>query len=239
LRDLRSAEHVRERAGRQATDDDRAALRRIHRARTSDLPVTTLALVEEYLEHRPDHWFAWTIRGDMLTDLRRFEDASASLRRALRLAPEDSVHSEYCYLGHLNEARGRYRKAEAWYRKALGSRPNKGSYPVFLGAVLAAQGRHTEAERHHREAIRLDSSSDESYLNLGYVLRAQGRYREAGRCFERALEIDPRYREARLASKDMRKVLPLVPRDGVSAHRRDAPAPRKTGGRDSGASSPD
>ena len=50
---------------------------------------------------------------------------------------------------------------------------------------------------------------DEAYYNLGVILEGRGKYKEALACFENALKIDPKYKLAKQAIKDMRRVLTI------------------------------
>src|SRR3954471_22200889 len=65
-----------------------------------------------------------------------------------------------------------------------------------------------EAEGLHRRAIQCRKGCvDEAWHNFGLVLRALERYDEAIQCFERAMSNDPQYKAARMAKRDVAKVL--------------------------------
>ena len=88
---------------------------------------------------------------------------------------------------------GRYRKAEAFARRALELRPEDSSTVNNLAMVLVAVARYKEAETLLRSSLTTlgqDGPSGAMRLNtLGNVYRNQGRYKEAEPLYERALAI--------------------------------------------------
>ncbi len=126
-------------------------------------------------------------------------------------------------MGHLHRARGDYKTAAVWYRRAIDKMPDEASGHIYLGGILARSGHLKEAETAHRAAIRCSQGCrDEACLNLGLVLRAQGRYDEAAACFEQALQLDPKYAAARKALRDVRSTLRF--KAGKNSAEKTAPA---------------
>jgi Flp pilus assembly protein TadD len=104
--------------------------------------------------------------------------------------------------------KGDFAVAEQWYRAAIEHSPRDAQGYILLGAMLARLGRLDEAEQTHRQATLCTAGCiDEAYHNLGLVLRAVERFSEALSCFESALRIDPQYKVARIAARDVKRVL--------------------------------
>ena len=180
-------------------------LRAAHKA---DLPALTVARAREFLREYPDCGPAWKILGEALVDLARHSEAEHALKQAIAKCPPDKLWIPLAEMGHLHRARGEYKAAVAWYRRAIDKMPDEASGHIYIGGVLAKTGRLKEAETAHRAAIRCTQGCrDEAHLNLGLVLRAQERYDEAATCFEQALKLDPKYVAARKALRDVRNTM--------------------------------
>ncbi|MGB2607741.1 MAG: tetratricopeptide repeat protein [Isosphaeraceae bacterium] len=174
----------------------------------ADLPALTVARAREFLREYPDCGPAWKILGEALVDLARHSEAEHALEQAIAKCPLDKLWIPLAEMGHLHRARGEYKAAVAWYRRAIDTMPDEASGHIYIGGVLAKSGRLKEAETAHRAAIRCTQGCrDEAYLNLGLVLRAQERYDEAATCFEQALKLDPKYVAARKALRDVRNTM--------------------------------
>jgi tetratricopeptide (TPR) repeat protein len=110
----------------------------------------------------------------------------------------------YGLKGDLFQAKGNYRSAEQWYRKAIEVEPRDADRWAFLGHVLAIQGRLSEAKEVWRKQIKLGSgATDEGYLHLGFIYRSEQKYKIALRQAEKAIAIDPNYKEAKLLRADL------------------------------------
>ncbi len=172
------------------------------------MPAYTVARAREFLTDYPDCGPAWKLLGEALIDLARHSEAEEAMKQAITMCPPDKLWIPLADMGHLHRARGEYKAAAAWYRRAIDKVPDEASGHIFLGGVLARSGRFKEAETAHRAAIRCTQGRrDEAYLNLGLVLRAQERYDEAVLCFEQALKLDPKYAAARKALRDVKKTI--------------------------------
>ena len=181
---------------------------RLRAAHKADLPALTVARAREFLREYPDCGPAWKILGEALVDLARHSEAEHALKQAIAKCPPDKLWIPLAEMGHLHRARGEYKAAVAWYRRAIDKMPDEASGHIYIGGVLAKSGRLKEAETAHRAAIRCTQGCrDEAYLNLGLVLRAQERYHEAATCFEQALKLDPKYVAARKALRDVRNTM--------------------------------
>ena len=71
-------------------------------------------------------------------------------------------------------------------------------------------GKLSEALKCDRRATKCkEGAIDEAYYNLGVTLGALGRHKEALTCFEKAIDLDPKFKLAKHAAKDMRRVLEI------------------------------
>jgi tetratricopeptide (TPR) repeat protein len=146
--------------------------------------------------------------GSALVELARHREAEDALLQAIALCPAEKLWIPLAEMGHMYKARGEYRAAAAWYRKAIEAAPDEASPRIYLGGVLAKSGRLHEAEAAHRAATGCaEGCRDEAFLNLGLVLRALERYDEAAGCFEAALKIDPKCQAAKRALRDVKHTL--------------------------------
>jgi tetratricopeptide (TPR) repeat protein len=168
---------------------------------------------KEYLKDFPNHALVRLYYGVALYELARYEEAKRALSQVIKECDPEHLAYLYSQMGHLHKKKGEFQKAAEWYRKAVKTEGREAGYLIFLGAVLALDGKLSEAEACHRQATKCKTGDfSEAYLNLGYVLRAQEKYKKALTCFEKALELDPKYKEAKQASKDIKKVLELKQR---------------------------
>jgi protein O-GlcNAc transferase len=132
--------------------------------------------------------------GVALRQLGRLEEAEASCREALRLAPEYAeAHNT---LGDLLTALSRWSEAEASCREALRLQPEYAEAHNNLGMVLAALGRPDEAKICCREAVRLKPGNAVAHNNIGTVFLALGRPAEAEASCREGLRLRPEYAEA-------------------------------------------
>jgi tetratricopeptide (TPR) repeat protein len=168
---------------------------------------------KEYLKDFPNHDLVRLYYGIALYELARYEEAKKALLQIIKECDPEHLAYLYSQMGHLYKKKGEFQKAAQWYRKAVKAEGREAGYWIFLGAVLALDGKLLEAEECHRQATKCRTGDfSEAYLNLGYVLRAQEKYTKALVCFEKALELDPKYKEAKHAIKDLKKVLELKQR---------------------------
>ena len=145
---------------------------RLRVAHKQDLPALTVVRAREFLLEYPDCGPAWKLLGEALIGLARHTEAEHALKQAIALCPPDKLWIPFAEMGHLQRARGDYKAAAAWYRRAIDKMPDEASGHLFLGGVLAKSGKLREAESAHRAAIRCSQGRrDEAYLNLGLVLR--------------------------------------------------------------------
>lgn len=147
---------------------------------------------------------AWMELGIALTYVARYDEALRALNKSIRLMKPKYHALPYALKGNMYKAKGNYRLAEQWYRKAIDVDPRNADWWAFLGSVLARQGRLAEAKEVWQQQIKLGTgATDEGHLNLGYIYRSERKYKIALRHAEKALAIDPKYKKAKSLRADL------------------------------------
>ena len=102
------------------------------------------------------------------------------------------LHTEQ--LGHLSAAKGDFKQASIWYRKALSPNPKDATHCIFLGSNAFQRGLLKQSEAYYRRALKCSEGClEEAYFNLGGILLGKRNYSEAIKCYQEALKIDPKY----------------------------------------------
>ncbi len=118
----------------------------------------------------------------------RWEEAEASMRRALQMTPGD--HECWNSYASLFVRAKRHEEAVPLYRKAIASNPRYAPARQNLANALLALGRADDAEREARELLTL-ADTPQARAALGSALREQGEFEQAFAEFERALSQAP------------------------------------------------
>jgi tetratricopeptide (TPR) repeat protein len=156
-------------------------------------PREALPYFEHHLEMVNDDQQTLVQIGKCYSDLGRFAEAEATLRRALALS--DDAVGEY-NLGYVLEQVGRAGEAEHHYQRALALNPGLVAAQTNLGTALAARGRFADAVGHLAEAVRLEPGNAAARNNLGAAFLQQRQMENAAREFRLALELNPDHADA-------------------------------------------
>ncbi len=109
-------------------------------------------VIKRWCRARPGSAQAHYHLGLSLARSGRVEEAVASLREAVRLAPQwPEAQND---LGYLLAECGQHREAESCYREALRLRPDYAAAHNNLGLCLVNSGRVTEGVAHYEKALR-------------------------------------------------------------------------------------
>ena len=127
-------------------------------------------------------------QGRVLTDLGRFAEAEAVLRRATVVRDAAAEYN----LGVVVDAQDRWDEARAHYERALAIDPYHVRAMNNLGVGLDRRGRSAEALQWFARAIAIDGDAAEFHVNLGSALIHTGRFAEATRALTEAVALDPR-----------------------------------------------
>ena len=133
----------------------------------------------------------WSVRGGLLYELKRYEEAVASCKKAVALDPNSAKawSSQAYVLDNLK----RYEEALASYDKAVALDPNFDFAWANRGNVLNNLKRYEEALESYDKAIALDPNYAWAWANRGYVLNNLKRYEEALESYDKAIALDPNY----------------------------------------------
>ena len=135
-------------------------------------------------------------RGNVLVKLKRYHEAAAAYREAVRLEPRSAdAHNN---LANALLRLERPQEAESACRRALAIAPGHGDAHLTLGNILVRRGARELARAEFEQAIRSNPASARAWCNLGNLLREDGRLDDAERALRRALELDAALSEARL-----------------------------------------
>jgi Flp pilus assembly protein TadD/capsular polysaccharide biosynthesis protein len=91
---------------------------------------------------------------------------------------------------------GRFREAEALYRRILEARPDHPEALHLLGVVMHQTGRSDAAVEFIGKAIALDPGHANAHANLGVALAALGKLDAAATAYRKASALDPNHAEA-------------------------------------------
>jgi Flp pilus assembly protein TadD len=184
-------------------------------------------VLEDVVERTPADARAWKLKGVAHATMGEMEQADAAFERACRLAPklEDACFYRVRSLYLLNrfeealkwaeqvegdarverlralclEALGRWKEAEAAYRRAVRVAARGEDARIDYGMALVRQGRAEEALAPLREAAREGRQAARAQRELGRALLQLDRLDEARAALEAAVTLDGNDAAARLA----------------------------------------
>lgn len=130
--------------------------------------------------------------GLALQQLRKYDDAIATFREAVTLAPDDAVRHVLLIQGY--SAAGRHKEALDAAEKARAKFPDETTVVYQLGAALDKAGKRDESEKTFRDLIAQDPLDAGALNYLGYMIAERGpspHLAEAVSFIQRALKVDP------------------------------------------------
>jgi tetratricopeptide (TPR) repeat protein len=165
--------------------------------RSSGQMTKAIALYREACSRDGGAWQGFHKLGMALDAAGDQDGASAALRRALVLAPDEPA--VYEALAHVPTRQGHAQEAVSILRAGVRVCPESADLYNNLGAALLAAGDVAGAESALREAVRLRPELSAMQLNLANVLARNSHIAEARFSFERAIRLDPASAEAHSA----------------------------------------
>jgi tetratricopeptide (TPR) repeat protein len=148
-----------------------------------------VAVLSQGIGRDPDQVALTLERGIALTGLRRYEEAEADLRRALRLDPSGGAEIA---LGLLAWHRGLTIDAVAHFRRALERGPEDAKVYGYLADALNQAGDYQGAHRALEQALALDPRNGKAHHLMGRVLDRLGRPEDAREAYRQARELGDR-----------------------------------------------
>ena len=135
--------------------------------------------------------------GAVLFELERYEESFAALERALALDPgAPSAGKTALFAGRAARKLGRFRAAEAQFRKAAALSPRSAEPLLELSNLLFAQDRADEAEEYLRRARESRPNDPLTLHMVAEALRTAGRHQEAVAAYRNVLRSDPDFAHA-------------------------------------------
>jgi tetratricopeptide (TPR) repeat protein len=129
----------------------------------------------------------YTMRGNTLDELNRFEEAVAAHRKAVEINPQ--YHQAWVNLGIVYRLQGDYDQAEVCYLKALAIAPNYAELHASLGALYIFKNESAKAVSSLERAVALDRQLPVSHANLATAYAMTGRFDEAESALRRAIVL--------------------------------------------------
>jgi predicted O-linked N-acetylglucosamine transferase (SPINDLY family) len=152
------------------------------------------ALCQQILKDLPNHFDALHVLGTSQVNCSRFEEAVATLTRAIGVDPRSA--DAQANLGAALCELSRHEEARRCLEKAIALRPNFPMALTNLGKTLVNLGQIGAAIAAHDRAIALKPDFADAYGNRGQALMLMNRAEEADQDFGRALSLNPRLMSA-------------------------------------------
>ena len=173
-------------------------------AADAGLHLTTIGLVEKFVETNPRSIRAWLDLGQALGQLARYEPAEQAFQKAIELSGDQSNGAILGEIGNLYRARGDFETAIVWYQKQIDAEPDDAMGYLYLGNIQMRRGNFAAAKAAFESALTCDRVClEEAHYSMGLVNRCTGLISDAKTHFEKAIELDPKFTQAKIALKDV------------------------------------
>jgi len=153
------------------------------------------SLNQEALKLRADDPDVWLVRGNVLGELLRYEEAVAAFNAALAFNP--NLLNALLGLGAVCGKLNRVDEALSAYDRATALNPALAGAWLGRAGVCRAAGRHDEALNAYNRALVLEPSLAEARFGRGHLFYAARKYEPAIADFAAALALQPRLPELR------------------------------------------
>jgi tetratricopeptide (TPR) repeat protein len=141
----------------------------------------SIARIDGALEAEPENPRLHVLKGNVALAQRRGEDAEASFKKAIDLAPEDL--KAYEHLARYFASTGRLQEAIDTYESAVAVRPQAAQLYHLLGVLYELGGNKEKAIANYEQAIRNAPNLGEAKNNLAYL------FADSGQNLDRALDL--------------------------------------------------
>ncbi len=142
-----------------------------------------------WLTEHPDDSDAWLLQGTAQLEMKKFDEARASLESALRLDSE--VPGANVMLGRLEVDQRQYLKAVPYLQKAIQLAPQDSEAHFQLGKAYLFSQRPEESAASLEEAVRISPWNGYAWNFLGMASMALKRYSRAAESFQHVLVYVP------------------------------------------------
>jgi tetratricopeptide (TPR) repeat protein len=171
-----------------------AELGRADSLRKADKMDAAVEVLEQLSRSHADQPMVWITLGDLMRQLKRFDEAVAAYDKAVDLYGEPTSEQWFIYYARAIcfERLDDWPKAEADFRQALALNPGQPSVLNYLGYSLVEQkAKLDEALAMIEQAVAERPNSGYIVDSLGWALFRLGRYDDAIGHMERAAELMP------------------------------------------------
>lgn len=161
--------------------------------------------LKDFLEEQPESALAWQALAWSQYCVYRYDEALASINRALKLKEDPQGLSIRASIlaekGIKERSKTPVLEARRLFEQLLESMQAP-SWQIFynLGNVLGALGEHQDAITYYQQALKLETHEPTIWKNLASAYHLVGDHHTEMKCFDKALELDPLKPEA-LVSK--------------------------------------
>ena len=138
--------------------------------------------------------FLYNLRGSANALLKKFDEAVACYKKALRINP--NYAAIYNNLGNVFKETGEIELAEYNYKKATKIKPNYAEAYYGLGLTLEKKEEFLSAIENYENALINNPNYPEVFFNLGNVYRKNGDYELAIKNYKNATKLKKNYYEA-------------------------------------------
>ncbi len=149
-----------------------------------------LRMVEQVMQIVPPSALVCHVKGNLLREQKRTQEAERAYRQAIEIDPKYTV--AWYNLGVLLSEQKRTEEAERAFRQAIEIDPKYTHAWNNLGVLLREQKRTEEAERAYRQAIEIDPKYTHAWNNLGLLLKGEASLE----CFVQCIILNPDDAEA-------------------------------------------
>jgi tetratricopeptide (TPR) repeat protein len=148
-----------------------------------------IEVLDKAIDLDPQNAWAWSNKGNALTDLGRYPEAIQAFNKAIELEPLYAL--AYSNKGWSLDEQGKYDEAIEALDRAIELDPQLALAWCNKGNTLTNQGKYDEAIEALDQAIGLDSQLALAWNNKGVALTNQGKYDEAIKVLDKAIDLDP------------------------------------------------
>lgn len=153
-----------------------------------------LLFIDRAISVSPQNGLAYSNRGNVLTELTRYEEALACYVKAIALQPEYA--EAYTNQGNVLQALGRHEGALPCYEKAISLQPEYAEAYCSQGNAFLALLRYEEALACYEKTILLDSRNARAFYGASVIFSLRNKHDYALGCCNQSLSIYPEYEAA-------------------------------------------
>lgn len=148
------------------------------------------AAYARYVIAHPEDADAWTLLGNARIELKKPEEAAASLRKAIELDPR--VGEAWAMLGKIESEKKNYDEAARVLQKAIGFMPDDAESHFQLGKVYLAQHHTADAIGSLERSVQLFAGNGWAWNSLAYAYLEAKQPDKAASSFEHVLPFAPK-----------------------------------------------